>query len=153
MECWLYAFQTKLKHFQICAILTWEQSWPVSLGNNRAFSLTWEQSCLQSHLVTIIPVLLGNNFASVTSEQLRQCHLGKIVPVSLGSTVPVSVGSREQSPASNTGLQSAGIPDFWVVSTTILNPVDIFRRWCKLNFGLLWGHVKSHHITAILLKG
>ena len=43
-------------------------------------------------------------------------------------------------------------PDFRV-STAILNPVDIFRRWCKLNFGLSWGHVKSRHITAILLKG
>ena len=39
------------------------------------------------------------------------------------------------------------------VSTAILNSVDIFRRWCKLNFWLLWGHVKSHHFTAILLKG
>ena len=37
-------------------------------------------------------------------------------------------------------------------STAILNPGDIFRRWCKLNFGLLRDHVKSHHITAILLK-
>ena len=44
------------------------------------------------------------------------------------------------------------IPDFGV-STAILNPVDIFRRWFKLNFGLLRGHVKSPHITAILLKG
>ena len=44
------------------------------------------------------------------------------------------------------------IPDFGV-SAAILNPVDIFRRWCKLNFGLLRGHVKSRHITAISLKG
>ena len=43
------------------------------------------------------------------------------------------------------------IPDFGV-SMAILNPVDIFRRLCKLNFGLLQGHVNSHHITAILLK-
>ena len=43
-------------------------------------------------------------------------------------------------------------PDF-EVSTANLNPVDIFRRWCKLNFGLLRGHVKSRHFTAILLKG
>ena len=27
-------------------------------------------------------------------------------------------------------------PDFGV-SMAILNPVDIFRRWCRLNFGLL----------------
>ena len=43
------------------------------------------------------------------------------------------------------------IPDFGV-TTTILNPVDIFRRWCKLKFGLLRGHVKSRHVTAVLLK-
>ena len=39
------------------------------------------------------------------------------------------------------------------VSTAILNPVDIFRRWCKLRFGLLRRHVKSRRMTAILLKG
>ena len=44
------------------------------------------------------------------------------------------------------------IPDFGV-STVILNPAEIFRRWCKLNIGLLRGHVKSRHFTAILLKG
>ena len=44
------------------------------------------------------------------------------------------------------------IPDFGV-STAILNPIDIFRRLRKLNFGLLRGHDKSPRITAILLKG
>ena len=34
------------------------------------------------------------------------------------------------------------ISDF-EVSTVTLNPVEIFRRWCRLNFGLLRGHVKS----------
>ena len=29
------------------------------------------------------------------------------------------------------------------VSTAILNTTHISRRWCKLNFGPLWGHVKS----------
>ena len=41
------------------------------------------------------------------------------------------------------------IPDFGD-SAAILNPAEIFRRWCKLNFGLLRGHVKSRHITAQL---
>ena len=31
------------------------------------------------------------------------------------------------------------------VSTTILNPVHIFCRWYKLNFGLLQGQVKFYH--------
>ena len=31
------------------------------------------------------------------------------------------------------------------VSTTILNQVDIFCWWYKLNFGLLQGQVKSYH--------
>ena len=31
------------------------------------------------------------------------------------------------------------------VSTTILNPVQIFCRWYKLNFGLLQGQVKFYH--------
>ena len=35
-------------------------------------------------------------------------------------------------------------------STAILNPAEVFRRWCKLNFGLLRGHVKPRHITAQL---
>ena len=43
------------------------------------------------------------------------------------------------------------IPDFGV-STPILNHAEIFRRWCKLNFGLLRGHVTSRHFSAILLK-
>ena len=33
------------------------------------------------------------------------------------------------------------------VSTTILNPVDIFCRWYKLNFGLLQDQVKSCHFA------
>ena len=44
------------------------------------------------------------------------------------------------------------LPDFGD-STAILNPVDLFRRWCKVNFGLLRGHVKSRYFAAILLKG
>ena len=43
------------------------------------------------------------------------------------------------------------MPDFRL-STTILNPLEIFLRWCKLNFGLLQGHVKSYHFTPFLLK-
>ena len=38
------------------------------------------------------------------------------------------------------------IPDFGV-STAILNPAEIFRRWCKLNFGLLRGHVE--HVISL----
>ena len=38
-------------------------------------------------------------------------------------------------------------------SRAILNPVDIFCGWCKVNFRLLQGHAKSRHFTAILLKG
>ena len=38
------------------------------------------------------------------------------------------------------------IPDFGV-STAILNTADVSRRWCKLNFGPLWGLVKSCHLT------
>ena len=45
-----------------------------------------------------------------------------------------------------------GIPDFGV-NKVILNPVDIICRWCKLNFGLLRGHLESRHITAVLVKG
>ena len=36
------------------------------------------------------------------------------------------------------------IPNFRV-NTDILNIIDIFYRWCKLNLGLLRGHVKSCH--------
>ena len=36
------------------------------------------------------------------------------------------------------------IPDFGV-STVILNTTDISRRWCKLDFGPLCGHLKSSH--------
>lgn len=44
------------------------------------------------------------------------------------------------------------IPDFGV-SKAILSPADIFRRWCKLNFGVWQNDIKSHHFTAILPKG
>ena len=36
------------------------------------------------------------------------------------------------------------IPDFRF-STAIVNIIGFFRRWCKLNFRLLRGHVKSCH--------
>ena len=36
------------------------------------------------------------------------------------------------------------IPNFGV-STTISNPVNIFCKWYKLNFGLTQGQVKSYH--------
>ena len=39
------------------------------------------------------------------------------------------------------------------VTTAILNLMDIFCRWGKLNFGFLWGHAKSYYFIAILLKG
>ena len=29
----------------------------------------------------------------------------------------------------------------------ILNPVDIFRRWCKLNFRAMWSQFKSCHFS------
>ena len=48
---------------------------------------------------------------------------------------------------SNKTRTKAAIPDFGV-STTILNPVDIFRRWYKFKFGLLRGHVESRHFAA-----
>ena len=51
-----------------------------------------------------------------------------------------------------TSSRGFSIPDFGV-SRAILNPVENFRWWCKLNFGLLRGHVKSCQFTAILLKG
>ena len=38
------------------------------------------------------------------------------------------------------------VPDFGV-STTILNRKDIFRRWCKLNFGTLRDQVKSCYFS------
>ena len=41
------------------------------------------------------------------------------------------------------------MPNFGV-STTILNPVDIFCRCYKLNFGLLQGQVKSYHFYEII---
>ena len=34
-----------------------------------------------------MPVSLGNNFASLTSEQLSSYHMGTIVPASLGKNV------------------------------------------------------------------
>ena len=37
------------------------------------------------------------------------------------------------------------IPDFGV-SSAILNTIDIFRMWCKLNFRPLRGQVKSRHL-------
>ena len=38
------------------------------------------------------------------------------------------------------------ITDFGV-HTAILNISDFSRRWCKLNFGLLLGHVKSYDFS------
>ena len=32
-------------------------------------------------------------------------------------------------------------------SMAILNPVDIFRRWCKLNFRTIWSQFKSWHFS------
>ena len=31
--------------------------------------------------------------------------------------------------------------------TAILNPVNIFRTWCKLNFRAMQGQFKSHHFS------
>ena len=42
------------------------------------------------------------------------------------------------------------IPDFGV-STAILNPVDIFHRWCKLSLRPMRDQVKSRHFS--LQKG
>ena len=65
----------------------------MSLGNNRA-SVTWEQwasatweQLFQCHLGTIVPVSFGNNRGSLTWEQSLQCHLGATVPVSLGNNL------------------------------------------------------------------
>ena len=33
------------------------------------------------------------------------------------------------------------------VNAVILNPADIFLRWCKLNFGPMQGQVKSRHFS------
>ena len=38
------------------------------------------------------------------------------------------------------------IPDF-EVNTAILNPVDVFRRWCKLSFRPMRDQVKSRHFS------
>ena len=38
------------------------------------------------------------------------------------------------------------ISDFGV-STAILNPMDVFRRWCKLSFRPMGGQVKSRHFS------
>ena len=38
------------------------------------------------------------------------------------------------------------IPNFGV-STAILNPQDVFRRWCKLRFRPMRDQVKSHHFS------
>ena len=42
------------------------------------------------------------------------------------------------------GIKKYSIPNLGV-STTILNPVGIFRRWC--NFGLIQGQIKSCHFS------
>ena len=41
---------------------------------------------------------------------------------------------------------SGTITDFGV-STSILTTTDVSRRWCKLNFGHLWSHVKSRYFS------
>ena len=38
------------------------------------------------------------------------------------------------------------IPDFWV-TTAILNPVDVYRRSCKLSFRPMQNQVKSRHFS------
>ena len=43
------------------------------------------------------------------------------------------------------------IPNFGV-STVILNPLDIFRRWWKLNFGPMKGQVKSRHFSEGIVE-
>ena len=59
--------------------------------NNRA-NVTWEQLC-QCHLGTIVPVSFRNNRASFTWEISCQPHLGTVVPSRLGTTVSVSLGN------------------------------------------------------------
>ena len=61
--------------------------------------------------------------------------------------VPSQEDDRKKFEKNNVTIHDFG------VSTTILNPVDIFCRWYKLNIGFLRGHVKLRHITEILLKG
>ena len=80
--------------------------------------------------------------AAETLAQVVSCELCKFFKNTFFLRTPPVAAS----------VQLYRIPDFGV-STAILNPVETFRRWCKLNFGLLRGHVKSHHFTAILLKG
>ena len=48
-------------------------------------------------------------------------------------------------------LLVGSVPDFGV-GTAILNPVDIFCRWCKSNFGLQRGHVKSFRFKSAKLR-
>ena len=43
-------------------------------------------------------------------------------------------------------ISSYLIPDFGV-SMGILNLMDIFRGWCKLNLGIVQGQVKSRHFS------
>ena len=56
---------------------------PLLLGNDCA-SLAWERLC-QPHLGTIVVIPHGINCVSVTWEQLCQFRMGTIVPVSLGN--------------------------------------------------------------------
>ena len=38
------------------------------------------------------------------------------------------------------------MPDFGV-TTAILNPADVFRRWCKVNFRPMRDQVNSRHFS------
>ena len=83
---------------------------------------------------------------------IEQEHLSKNVKNSRSSKeISFSTESHQLKPTIHDFLILIALPDFGV-TTAILNIVYIFcRRW-KLNFGLLGGHVKSRHFTAVLLK-
>ena len=72
---------------------TWHNSSQVKLTTEESCQSTnckakyknnCEQLLCQSHLGTIVPVSLGNNFASFSWDQLCQCLSGAVKPVSLG---------------------------------------------------------------------
>ena len=111
----------------------------VSLGNNFA-SLTWEQLC-QSHLGTIVPVSLKNNCVSLTWEQLCQSHLGTIAPVPLENNC--ASFSWKQLCQSHLGtIVPVSLGNNWTVCTKVV-PCPVRNSYFSkcfyfINSGVFW---------------